>query len=82
MVKNLLLVPPPLELRSKVEERKRQRRAAGCIDSEKVIFLQPFIYARPHRRACSTYLASYTGCVHFLLKTTACKSRKVSLMMD
>ena len=36
MVKNLLLVPPPLELRSKVEERKRQRRAAGCIDSEKV----------------------------------------------
>lgn len=37
VVKNLLLVPPPLELRSKVEERKRQRRAAGCIDSEKVI---------------------------------------------
>lgn len=36
VVKNLLLVPPPLELRSKVEERKRQRRAAGCIDSEKV----------------------------------------------
>lgn len=36
VVKNLLLMPPPLELRSKVEERKRQRRAAGCIDSEKV----------------------------------------------
>ncbi len=38
VVKNLLLVPPPLELRSKVEERKRQRRAAGCIDSEKVCY--------------------------------------------
>lgn len=34
VVKNVLLVPPPLELRSKAEER----RAAGCIDSEKVRF--------------------------------------------
>ncbi|CAM9101923.1 unnamed protein product, partial [Scytosiphon promiscuus] len=35
VVKNLLLVPPPLELRDKVLERKRQRRAANCLDSEK-----------------------------------------------
>lgn len=35
VVKNLLLVPPPLELRDKVQERKRQRRAANCLDSEK-----------------------------------------------
>ncbi|CAN0027152.1 unnamed protein product, partial [Ectocarpus sp. 12 AP-2014] len=35
VVNTLLLVPPPLELRGKVRERKRQRRAEGCIDSEK-----------------------------------------------
>ncbi|CAM9317142.1 unnamed protein product, partial [Ectocarpus sp. 8 AP-2014] len=37
VVNTLLLVPPPLELRGKVRERKRQRRAEGCIDSEKVL---------------------------------------------
>lgn len=36
VVKNLLLAPPPSELRSKVMRRKRQRRLEGCIDSEKV----------------------------------------------